>query len=132
MIYDVLDSKDEKSYYEDAKEAFIDFLAELQKDEAREAIYHAQKNIIPLIKTKESARFFLDMLVEGFEDILNIKQGKSPFLKSYDTILQALSVKLSHIDESLIELLKCGDLINLNVNIPLLIEHIFHTITKED
>ena len=132
LIYDVLDSKDEKSYYEDAKQAFIDFLTELQKDEAREAIYHAQKNIIPLIKTKESARFFLDMLVEGFEDILNIKQGKSPFLKSYGTILQALSTKLSHIDESLIEILKDRNLINLNVNTSLLMDHLVFSIIKED
>ena len=132
LIYDILDSKDEKSYYEDAKTAFVDFLSALQKDETREAIYYAQKNIIPLIKTKESARFFLDMLVEGFEDILNIKQGKSPFLKSYDTILQTLSTKLSHVDESLIEILKDRNLINLNVNTSLLMDHLVFSIIKED
>ena len=72
------------------------------------------------------------MLVMAFEDAINIKNQKNAFLESYVTILETLSNKLSHLDESLIELLKCSGVINANVNIPLLIDHIFYTITKED
>ena len=132
LIYDVLEDKNENSNYEDAKNAFVDFMEALQKEDTREAIYYSQKNIIPLIKTKESARFFFDMLVEGFEDILNIQHGKSPNLKSYGTILQALANKLSHIDESLIEILKNRNLINTNVNTSLLMDHLVLSIIKED
>lgn len=131
LIYDVLDSKDEKNDYEDAKKAFVEFLEALNKEDKREAIYYAQSSIIPLVKTKESARFFLDMLVEGFEDILNIQQGKSPMLESYGTILQGLASSLTRVDECLIEILKDRNLINLNVNTSLLMDHLVFNIIKE-
>ena len=131
LIYDVLDSKDEKNDYEDAKKAFVEFLEALNKEDKREAIYYAQSSIIPLVKTKESARFFLDMLVEGFEDILNIQQGKSPMLESYGTILQGLASSLTRVDECLIEILKDRNLINLNVNTSLLMDHLVFSIIKE-
>ena len=131
LIYDIVNDKDKNDDYKDAKNAFVDFLEALKKDDKREAIYYAQTSIIPLVKTKESARFFLDMLVEAFEDILNIQQGKSPILKSYDTILKELSNKLTHIDESLIEILKDRNLINLNVNTSLLMDHLVFNIIEE-
>ena len=132
LIYDIVNDKDKIDNYKDAKDAFVDFLEALKKEDKREAIYYAQTSIIPLVKTKESARFFLDMLVEGFEDILNIQQGKSPILKSYDTILKELSDKLAHVDESLIEILKDRNLINLNVNTSLLMDHLVFNIIKEN
>ena len=131
LIYDIVNDKEKVEDYKDAKDAFVDFLEALKKDDKREAIYYAQTSIIPLVKTKESARFFLDMLVEGFEDILNIQQGKSPILKSYDTILKELSDKLAHVDESLIEILKDRNLINLNVNTSLLMDHLVFSIIEE-
>ena len=131
LIFDIVNDKEKIDDYKDAKNAFVDFLEALKKDDKREAIYYAQTSIIPLVKTKESARFFLDMLVEAFEDILNIQQGKSPILKSYDTILRELSNKLTHIDESLIEILKDRNLINLNVNTSLLMDHLVFSIIKE-
>lgn len=131
LIFDIVNDKEKIDDYKDAKNAFVDFLEALKKDDKREAIYYAQTSIIPLVKTKGSARFFLDMLVEAFEDILNIQQGKSPILKSYDTILKELSNKLTHIDESLIEILKDRNLINLNVNTSLLMDHLVFSIIKE-
>ncbi len=131
LIFDIVNDKEKIDDYKDAKDAFVDFLEALKKDDKREAIYYAQTSIIPLVKTKESARFFLDMLVEAFEDILNIQQGKSPILKSYDTILKELSNKLTHIDESLIEILKDRNLINLNVNTSLLMDHLVFSIIEE-
>lgn len=131
LIYDVLDNKEDNENYTDAKNAFVEFLQALGKKDKREAIYFAQQSIIPLVKTKESARFFLDMLVEGFEDILNIQHDKSPVLQSYATILQDLANTLQHVDESLIEILKDRNLINLNVNTSLLMDHLVFNIIKE-
>ena len=72
------------------------------------------------------------MLVMAFEDMINIKNQKEAFLESYATILDNLANKLSHLDESLIELLKCSGVVNTNVNISILIDHIFNIITKEE
>ena len=132
LIYDILNDKEEKENYDDAKNAFVEFLKALNDEDNKKAIFYSQKSIIPLVKTKESARFFLDMLVNAFEDLLNIQHDKSPILKSYDTILQELARKLSHIDESLIEILKDRNLINLNVNISLLMDHLVLHIIKEN
>ena len=132
LIYDVMNSDNEKNNYEIAKNAFREFLEALQEDDKRGAIYLAQTKIIPLVQTKEEARFFLDMLAEAFEDILNVQHGKSPFLLTYATIFQELSQKLSHVDESLIEILKNRNLLNLNVNPTLLLDHLVFQIIKED
>jgi len=72
------------------------------------------------------------MLVMAFEDIININNQKQAFLESYAIILNNLASKLYHIDESLIELLKCSNIVNTNVNIALLIDHLFYTILKEE
>ncbi len=131
LIYDILNDEDEQSSYQNAKSAFVEFLETLGKDDKREAIYFAQKSIIPLIKSKESARFFLDMLVEAFEDILNIQHDKSPILTSYATILQELANKLTDVSASLIEILKMRNSINLNINTSLLMDHLVLKIIGE-
>ena len=131
LIYDILNDEDEKDSYLNAKNAFAEFLETLGKEDKREAIYFAQKSIIPLIKSKESARFFLDMLVEAFEDILNIQHDKSPILTSYATILQELAQKLTNVGDSLMEILKMRTMINLNINTSLLMDHLVLQIIGE-
>ena len=131
LIADILSDEDEKDEYNDAKEAFVEFLNELKKEDPREVIYYAQTEIIPLVKTKESARFFIDMLSQAFKDIITIQNGGYPILDSYATILQELADKLTNAQEVLIELLKDRNLINTNVNISLLIDHLVLNIVKE-
>lgn len=132
LIQEVLEDKEKKASYSDAKTAFTEFLTALENDDNREAIYYAQKNIIPLVKTKESARFFLDMLVQAFEDMLNINQGKKPILDSFKDTLNVLAKKLNHISDSLLQILKDRNLLNTNVNISLLIDHLVFAIIKEE
>ena len=132
LIQECLEDKDSAEEFEEAKEAFDDLLEALKKDDTREAIYYSQNHIVSLVKTKESARFFLDILVQAFEDILNIQHQKLPILESYSETLNLLANKLSHVDESLIEILKDRNLINSNVNISLLMDHLIYSIIKED
>jgi len=132
LINDVLKDEDRKDFYSPAKEAISNLLNTLANCSKNEAIFYYQSQIIPTIKTKESARFFIDMLIECYEDLLNIKNQKPIYLKSYDTILKNLCDKLCHIDDSLIEILKQRNIINTNVNIPLLLDHIIFYILKEN
>ena len=83
------------------------------------------------MKTKEEMRFYIDLLTEFFEDILNKKCNRDIVLKSYDTILTSLSNKLPHIESSLAELLKQRNLVNMNTNISLQLDHLTMFITKE-
>ena len=131
LIKDILKSKDSKEQYLNAKEAVSDFFESLKDGDKRKAIYSSQTKIIPLIKNKETARYFLDLMNEIYEDLLKIKYGNEPILKSYDTILMPLADKIPHIEESLIEILKCRNAINTNVNIPLLMDHVILSLIKE-
>ena len=131
LIAEILQDKEEKEAFEDGKEAFINFLTKLSKEDNREVIYYTQTNIIPVIKSKEAARFFVDMLTQGFKDILSIQNGNYPILESYVTILDELAMKLTNVQEILIELLKDRNLINSNVNISLLLDHLVLHIIKE-
>ena len=132
LIKEILDDKTSNSAFFTAKTCFEEMMAVLEDGDASDIIYKSQSDIVSQIKSKESCRYFINMLVMAFEDMINIQNQKNVFLESYATILENLSRKLSHLDESLIELLKCGGIVNTNVNIPLLIDHLFYIITKED
>ena len=132
LIKEIMDNPDENDAFFTAKECFEQTIQVLAEGASSDVIYYVQSNVINAIKGKESCRYYVNMLVMALEDVIGIQNQKSVFLDSYATILNNLASKLSHIDESLIELLKCSDLINLNVNLSLLIDHVFHTITKED
>lgn len=131
LIFDFLKDRNESSFYLSAKKEINELLENLLKDDKKEAIFSYQKNIIPKIKNKETMRFFIDMLVEIFEDLLNKKYGRDIFLKTYDKILSELTNLLPHINDSLVELLKQRNIINNNVNISLQLDHIILYILKE-
>ena len=132
LIKEILDDKASNNAFFTAKECFEDILSVMDEGEKADIIYRSQTNIVNEVKSKESCRYFINMLVMAFEDMINIKNQKEAFLESYVTILANLSQKLSHLDESLIELLKCSGVVNTNVNIPLLIDHLFNIITSEE
>ena len=132
LIKEIMDNKDENDAFFTAKDCFEQVIQVLAEGDSKDVLYFVESNITSNIKSKETCRYFVNMLVMAFEDIISIQNQKKVFLDSYATILNNLASKLSHFDESLIELLKCSDLINLNVNISLLIDHLFYILTKED
>ncbi len=131
LIYEFVNNKNENSFYYKAKGLISDLFDTLINATRKQAIFYFQSKIIPEIKTKETLRFFLDLLVLFFEDMLSIKYQKEIILKSYDTILEPLVKKLPHIEDSLVEILKQRNLINTNVNMSLLLDHLIFYIVKE-
>ena len=132
LIKEIIDDKENNEVFFTAKQCFEEVIQVMEESDKDALIYYVQGNISNQIKSKEACRYFINMLVMAFEDMIAISNEKQPFLESYATILEHLSTKLSHISESLIELLRCATAINTNVNITLLIDHIFYIITKED
>lgn len=132
LIKDTLDDKDSNEAFFLAKKCFEETLQVMDENNKDTLIYFVQSNVSNQIKSKESCRYFINMLVMAFEDMIALSNEKAPFLESYGTMLEHLANKLSNVNESLIELLRCASVINTNVNITLLIDHIFYTITKED
>lgn len=131
LIFDYLRDEDASVPYLQSKEAINDLLEALDKDDDREAIFYTQTTIAPLVNKKESLRFFLDMLAQFFEDLINIQNNNHIRLTSYATILNSLAGKLHHVQESLLEIQKQRNLVNLNLNIPLQLDHLIFEIVKE-
>ena len=132
LIKEIIDDQENNEVFFTAKKCFEETIQVMDESDKDALIYYVQGNISNQIKSKEACRYFINMLVMAFEDMIAISNEKQPFLESYATILEHLSTKLSHINESLIELLRCATAVNTNVNITLLIDHIFYIITKED
>lgn len=132
LIFDLLNKKDELTDdYLESKESFNKLLEVLDSGAKRDILYFVETKIAARIKNKESMRFFIDMLTQAFEDLLNIKYSREITLKSYATILSSLANKLPHLSESLVELLKQRNIVNLNINIPLQLDHLIMYITEE-
>jgi DNA polymerase-3 subunit delta' len=131
MIYDFIKNEEESVNYLEAKKALNGLLDAMDGGNYKDIIFYSQTQIIPLIKTKEELRFFVDLLSQVYEDILNIISGRDIYLKSYKERLESLSTKLPHIQDSLVEILKVRNVANLNVNIGLLIDHLMLKIVKE-
>lgn len=131
LIFDLINNEEESENYFEAKRALRGLLDWMDNGNYRDVIYYNQKELIPMIKSKEELRFFVDLLSEVFEDILNIKSNREIYLESYGTILHNLEKKLPHIEESLVDILKTRNLVNLNLNIGLLLDHLILKIIKE-
>lgn len=131
LIISFLGDESEESSYKNAKSGFTSLLEVLAKDKGDEAVYICETNILPQMKSKESTRIFLDILIQAFEDMISIKYGKEAVLKSYLSPLSYLAEKMQNSEELLQEILKCRNLINLNVNTSLLVDHLIFQIIKE-
>lgn len=131
LIFDVINNKDNSSNYFDSKKAIIGLLDVLKDGEPNDYIYYVQSKITPVVKTKENMRFFLDMLAEVFEDLINIQNNKPIYLKSFSSILIELSGKISNVSYKLTEILKQRNLVNLNLNSALQLDHLIINIAKE-
>ncbi|MCD8204891.1 MAG: hypothetical protein LUC16_03610 [Coprobacillus sp.] len=130
LIYEMRQNSEEFNEFlsmRDLAEVLIESLSESKE----KTIFTMEKEIIPLVKTKEDARYFFDMIYVFFNEALNKQNGLSPLLKSYDTILEDLVSNSTHLDSTLVEILKERDLLKANINISLLLDHLVNFIVSE-
>lgn len=121
----------ESPVYQSAKTALDDQLNALLISPS-DAVFTCEKLVIPVIKTPDAARFYIRMLILVFQDLVNLKAGGEIILKYYETILNELANKLSHLDKSLLMIMSAMSKLDLNVNVALLLDHIIYEITKEE
>lgn len=112
------------------KDAVSTYLDALNKG-VESALYVVQKEILPLVGTKEKCRFFLDILTIIFEDALNKRVGSDIIIKSYNDIIEKLMTSLPHLDKSLVEIMTLRGQIDLNLNIASILDHLTIYICKE-
>ena len=124
----IIEMKD-SSLYSKVKQALLDTIEALNKNKEY-ALFSAQTDIIPNIKSKEEARLYLDLLSLLFKDIIRVKLNQTLSLSSLNSKIISLSNKLIDPYSNYLEILLTRGKIELNVSISLLIEHIFITIQK--
>lgn len=130
LITNIYNNKEQFSAFKNAKQCVDSLLIALNEDSKREAIYTMQSKIIPVIKNKETARVFLDLLADCFKDILALKNSQPITLVSYQEITLQLANKLNNVENYLLKILKTRNMLNSNVNISLLLDQLIISIEK--
>lgn len=131
LILDYIHDEEASAPYVVAKDMVVSLLSLLAEGDKKQAVYYMQSKVGTAINKKESLRFFLDMLAHFFEDIVNIQNNNTITLSSYDTILKSLASNIKNAENGLLEIQKQRNLVNLNINIPLQLDHLLFEIVKE-
>ena len=127
---EVIKQKSEEENYKEQKKLLYETLNALTIS-SEEAIYYAQTNLIKNIKTKEDARLYIDLLSIAFKDILHIQNNQPLVLEGAKEQIYTLSKKYKNISEIYLEIMLSRGQIEDNVNLSLLLQHIFIYIRKE-
>ncbi len=127
LIKEVAESED----YLVMKEALLSELGALASN-ASLARYTMEKEVVPLLNSKQKARFFFDLLVLFLKDCLASKSGNTPSLSSYAKIIGEVADKLPHIEQSLLDVMTLRREIELNINIALLLSHLSALLTTKE
>ena len=127
---EVIKQKSEEENYKEQKKLLYETLNALTIS-SEEAIYYAQTNLIKTIKTKEDARLYIDLLSIAFKDILHIQNNQPLVLEGAKEQIDTLSKKYKNISEIYLEIMLSRGQIEDNVNLSLLLQHIFIYIRKE-
>ena len=117
--------------YQNAKDCLMKSIAALNKS-SKLAIVDIHQDVLPKLKSKESMRYFFDMLVIVFQDLLNLTIGNDIILKSYIDNLIELKDKLPHVQESLLTIMTSRGQIDMNINLGLLLDHVINFIVEGD
>lgn len=131
LIIDLANDQDKYDDYVKAKEALLTFLEALLQDKRR-AVYISQSKVSSLLKNKESLRFYIDMLTQILEDVVSYKHGKQIILTSFSELIDSLCQKLKNIEDDLVEIMKLRNMVNLNLNISLLLDHIVYILVGRE
>ena len=123
LIYELVNDEEEYEVFDNAKELLFEFFEAYLKNK-KQAAFLAQNKISPSVSTKESFRFFIDMMTQVFEDVVNYKNNQDIVLKESRDLIKNLSEKMDNPSEMLMEVLRCRGLINLNVTTSLILDHI--------
>lgn len=111
------------------KDLFFDTLDNLFKSK-QDALFFVQTKVIPELKDKVSVRLYLDILTVLLKDGLNYRIGLPLQLNEHQQTISYLSNSLTNIEEIYKEVMLTRGKIELNVNLGLLLEHIFIYIIK--
>lgn len=121
---DTIKTFKEEEIYQKCKDALIDTIDSLQNS-INDAIYYCQNKLIKIVKSKEEARLYIDLLALIFKDLLNLKIGREIVISSQKENYQNIVNKINNIDKCYLEIMTSRSKIEDNATISLLLEHLF-------
>ncbi|MGN1295446.1 MAG: hypothetical protein ACI4U5_03475 [Bacilli bacterium] len=127
---EIIKQKANDESYQEQKKLLYETLNALSLS-SEEAIYYAQNTLIKKIKTKEEARLYIDLLSIAFKDMLRITHNQPLILEGAKEQIYSLSNKYKNISQIYLEIMLSRGQIEDNVNLSLLLQHIFIYIRKE-
>lgn len=130
-IYELVNNEEEYNNFTLAKEIFEKTLKVLEIENKNGVVFFFEHEITNAFKSKPALVFYLDLLIQAFEEMFNVNYETQLNLKKYATILLSIKNRLNSIENILLELMKQKKVVNSNTNLPLIIDHIAITITKE-
>jgi len=116
--------------YIDTKTLLLALLEALSSD-SKKAVFIIQNQISTSLRTKESVRTFLDLLIDALMSAINLASNIPFVLASYDKILSPLANHLSQLEKLVVEIMKLRSEIDLNLNISLVFDHLAYLFFKE-
>ncbi len=117
--------------YLSSRDDCLAFLEALIND-SKQALYIMQKQIAPKIRSKENARFLLDLLIVFFQEAINYQSQGITILESYQDLVKNLASLHINFENVLLELMNGRGQLDLNINIALLLDHLVIFIMKGD
>ena len=112
------------------KKALLQFLGALPN--GKDPLYLvSEKDIIPVLKDKKTARMFFDMLSLALKDVISLQEKAPILLSSYAKIITPLE-RLPAIMNCLLETMKVRNLLELNISSGILLEHLIYYFAKEN
>jgi DNA polymerase-3 subunit delta' len=116
--------------FDKAKSAFIAALKGLGKGR-KDAVFAFENEVIPLVNGKEGARYFFDMLSLAYKDLISLSLSRSTLLTSYAKLIEPLTKWVKNPQKDLGTILHFRGEVELNINIPLLINEAGISLVKE-
>ena len=101
-------------------------------DDKNRLKYFFENNFCKKIKTSQSARLFIDILIFIFKESYVFSIEKETIYKNFSELFVKLNKKYAEIDAKIISLMDSRNEINYNINMNLLLMHILHSILLKD
>jgi DNA polymerase-3 subunit delta' len=96
----------------------------------QEALFFVENIATYQIKSKEEVRLYLDLLTIYFKDLMYLQMHQDIVLNEEKELLTSISKKIPDFQKYYLELMLTRGKIELNVSIPLILEHIFIYLIK--
>lgn len=90
-----------------------------------------EKDVIPVVNSKVSARRFFDFMALALKDLSAMEKGGNPALPALRGTLSPLLESFPRIDEALLQTMTLRGEIEANINIGLILNHLVRVYFKE-